>query len=251
MYRLIDPRPQPNSREPPPRRVFVAEAVAAADGLARIDGLGEADYEIVAWHPRFGRGETMLPVGRDRVTIHLLSPGMARGRVLAGGKPLANVDVVSVPDPSAYAGAVDPLDVKGGDGRTGADGRFSVTLAPGGGGELRIGGGRYAVRRVPLPRTPMPLVEIGDIELAGAITVSIALDSESACDLRAAGPIGRTGLQIVSGTPTGPGLFALAVPEAGAWEVVLACGSGEQALAPSVVTIDAGDEGRQIAVRIR
>ena len=175
-FRLIDPAQPRDSREPPPRRVFVAETVADTDGVARIDGLGDADYEVVAWHPRLGRASMLLPAGTARVTVRLQSPGTARGRVLAGGKPVAGVDVISVPDPAAYGAAQDPIDLKGGDARTALDGRFSLSLPSGGGGELRIGGGAYAVTRVALPRAPLPLVDLGDIELARAVAVAVVLD---------------------------------------------------------------------------
>jgi hypothetical protein len=250
LYRLIDAPPR-DSRDPPPRRVFVAEAVADADGKAKLEGLGEADYEVVAWHPQLGRASTMLPAGRDTVTIRLQSPGVVRGRVLAGGHPAAGIEVVSVPDTAAYAAAVDPLDLKGGDARTGSDGRFTVSVSPGGGGELRFGGGAHAVTRVPLPRTPLPIVELGDIELTPAVALTVALDQDSPCDLHAAGPIGRAGLQIVKGTRTGPGLFAITMPEEGAWEFVLVCGRVEQALSPSIVSVSARDAGRQIRLLVR
>lgn len=250
-FRLIDP-PQPrDSRDAPPRRVFVAETVADAEGTARVDGLGDADYELVAWHPRLGRASLLLPAGSARVTIHLQSPGIARGRVLAGGKPAAGVDVISVPDPAAYGAAQDPLDLKGGDARTAADGRFSLSLAPGGGGELRIGGAGYAVSRVPLPRASLPIVDLGDIELARTVAVTVALDRDSSCELRATGPIGRAGLQIVRGTRTGPGLFAMALPEEGGWEFVLVCDRGELSLTPSVVQVSARDGQQQIRLSIR
>lgn len=239
IFRVIDPAPPVRgAREsPPPRRVFAAEATADADGRVHVDGLGDAAYEAVAWHERFGRGSTLLSAGAGRVTIHLVSPGIARGRVLAGGKPAAGVDVLAVPDPAAFAAAEDPIDLKGGDARTGADGRFAVTLATGGGGELRVGGGTYAIKRVPLPRAPLPLVELGDIELGRSFTLSIALDQDPGCDVRATGPIGRAGLRIVTATRTGPGLFTLALPEEGSWEFGLLCGRTERALSPSVVSV--------------
>jgi len=240
IFRLIDPAPAPAARggkDPPPRRVFTAEAIADADGRVQVDSLGDAVYEIVAWHERFGRGSMLLPAGAGRVTIHLTSPGIARGRVLAGGTPAAGVVIIAVPDPAAFAAAEDPIDLKGGDARTDADGRFAVTLASGGGGELRVGGGTYAIRRVPLPRAPLPFVDLGDIELGRGRTMSIVLDQDPGCDVRAAGPIGRSGLQIVVATRTAPGVFTIALPEEGSWEFGLVCRSGERALAPAVVQV--------------
>jgi hypothetical protein len=240
-FRLIDPvPPAPIAGRPPPRRVLAAEGVAEADGTIRLDGLGNADYEIMAWHPQFGRSAIRLERSADRATIRLQPPGVARGRVLVSGKPVARVDVVSVPDPSAYATTQDSIDLKGGDTQTGVDGRFTVGLASGGGGELRVGGGAYAVTRVPLPRTPLPLVDLGDIELARGLTVAVTVDRDlPGCDLRAAGPIGRSGLQIVTATRAGPGLFSLTLPEEGSWEVSMLCGRDERALSPPIAHITA------------
>ncbi len=237
-FRLIDPLPPtPAPGQPPPRRVLAVEGVASAEGTVVLDGLGDGDYEIVAWHAQLGRSAVRLDRAADRVAIRLQPPGIARGRVLSAGKPAAGVDVISVPDPAAYAVAEDPIDLKGGDTRTGSDGRFAVALASAGGGELRVGGGSYAVTRVPLPRGPLPVVDLGDIELARGVTMSVTLDQDPGCDLRAAGPIGRSGLQIVTATRTGPGLFSIALPEEGSWEVGLLCGRDERALTPAIVRV--------------
>jgi len=252
VFRVIDPVPAAASaaaREPPPRRVFASEALADGDGSVRLEGLGDGVYEIVAWHARFGRGSLLLPVGRDRVTITVTSPGIARGRVLAGGTPAAGVDVTVVPDPYAAALAEDLVDLKGGDARTGLDGRFAVTLAVGGGGEVRVGGGTHPVRRVPLPAARVPIVELGDIELGHGVSVSIALDEDPGCDVRAAGPIGRAGLRIVTATRTGPGLFSMTLPEEGTWEFGLLCGRDERALLPSVVRVTGQSSSLAFAVR--
>jgi hypothetical protein len=251
VFRVIEPRPADATApdRPPPRRVFTAEAIADGDGRVTIDGIGEAAYEIVAWHSTLGRGSVPLSAGAHRVTIRLQSPGTARGRVLAGGKPAAGVDVIAVPDPSAYMTAEDPTELKGGDARTGLDGRFAVSLATGGGGELRVGGGTHAIRRVPLPRAPLPLIELGDIELGRSLVLSVALDRDPGCDLRATGPIGRAGLRIVTATRTGPGLFTLTLPEEGSWEFGLLCGGDERALAPPVVRVS--DHTRSVTFAVR
>ena len=237
VFRVIDPPSSPGSREPPPRRVFTSEMTADADGRLWIDGLGATPYEIVAWHPRLGRGSAMLPPAADRITVHLRSPPVARGRVLAGGAPVPGVDVIAVPDPWAFAAAEDPIDQTGGAARTGSDGRFAITVAPGGGGELRVGGGAYPVRRVPLPRAPLPLLDLGDIELGRALTFSIVLDQDPGCDVRAAGPVGRAGLRIVTARRTAPGVFAIELPEEGSWEFGLLCGKDGRDLAPGVVSV--------------
>jgi hypothetical protein len=252
VFRLIDRTPAVlPPGQPPPRRVLTREQTTTADGTLVLEGLGDADYELVAWHPRFGRASVRLMPGPVPVTIRLQPTGVARGRVLSGGQPAAGVDVLSAPDPEAYSTAADPIDLKGGDARTGADGRFAVALAPLAGGELRIGGGRYPTVRVTLPRLALPLVELGDIELGRAIALSIVLDQDPGCDLRVTGPIGKTGLRMIAATRTGPGLFSITLPEEGSWEFVLSCGRVERAVAPAVVTFSAHDGPRDVHLIVR
>jgi hypothetical protein len=253
VFRLIDPVPGRDAARdrPPPRRVFAAEAIADEEGRVRVDGIGDAVYEIVAWHPVFGRRSLQLSVDAGPVTLRLQSPGMAHGRVLVRGRPASGVDIIAVPDPSAFKTTEDPIDLKGGDARTGADGRFVVALAAGGGGELRVGGGTQAVRRIPLPRAPLPLVELGDIELGAPIAVSVAIDQDLDCDLRATGPIGRSGLQIVAASRAGPGLYRLTLPEEGAWELGAVCGGDERPVTPPVVRITAGDRPQEVKAVIK
>jgi hypothetical protein len=85
VFRLLAPpdRTPASGTEPPPR-VFVAEAIADREGRFAIDGLGGADYEIVAWHPQ--RGRALVTLGaRTRVEIRLESAGTIRGRALSAG----------------------------------------------------------------------------------------------------------------------------------------------------------------------
>ena len=168
LFRLIDPADASLARtgvREKPRRVLTAEAIADARGAFHIDGAGEAEYEVVAWHPQLGRASLVLPRQPGVLTIRLESPGTVRGRVIVAGKPRPGVDVISLPAPEAYKEIEDFVDLKGGDARTGADGRFAVMAAAGGGGELRVGGGPLPIRRIPLPRVPAPLLDLGDIEL--------------------------------------------------------------------------------------
>jgi hypothetical protein len=250
LFRLIDP-PSARTDEHQPRRVFAAETIADASGEFRFDVLGDARYEIVAWHSQLGRGMAAVAPDDTSVTVRLESAGQVRGRVVAGGKPLAGVDVISLPDPRMYAQAADLTDVKGGDGRSGSDGRFTVSLAPGGGGEVRIGGAGYPIRRFPLPRTPVPVVDLGDIDLGASILVTVVLDRDPGCDIRATGPVGRSGLQVIGGTRGGPGLFTIAFPEEGMWEVHLLCGRDEHALVPSFVSITQANAGKEVRMAIR
>jgi hypothetical protein len=129
-FRLVDPTQLSAApREAQRRRVMASETIAGADGTFRIDGLGEADYEIVAWHPQFGRGSVVLRRGDPMLSVRLNASGIARGRVVAGGKPLAGIDVIAMPDPSAYMAAEDPIDLKGGDARTAAEENYESEAA--------------------------------------------------------------------------------------------------------------------------
>ena len=130
------------------------------------------------------------------------------------------------------------------------DGRF-VVFVPLAGGELRIGGGRFAVRRIPLPRPAPASLDLGDIDLGAPIAISVVLNDDSECVVRATGPVGRTGLQVVHGTRTAPGLHTLLIPEPGFWEFGLSCGERERALSPGVVEIGPGLAGKEVRFLVR
>lgn len=253
LFRLIDPPPASSSdaSRKKPRRVLVAETIADAAGAFHIDGAGDADYEVVAWHPQFGRAMSPLPRRPGGIIVRLESSGTVLGRVLALGKPAAGVDVISLPGPEAFMTAEDPVEVKGGDARTGQDGRFAVMLAAGGGGELRVGGGTHPIRRFPLPREPAPVLDLGDIDLGSPLTITIVLDQDSACDVRATGPVGQSGLQIVTATRTAPGLFRMVLPEPGLWAFGLLCGSDEHVLSPAVLQINPAQTGKEVRFSVR
>jgi hypothetical protein len=252
LFRLIDPpSPSNDSSREKPRRVFVAETIADAGGAFHIDGVGGADYEVVAWHPQLGRASSALPREPGVFIVRLESPGTVRGRVLTAGKPLAGIDVISLPGPEAFRSADDLVELKGGDTRTGEDGRFAVMLAAVGGGELRVGGGTFPIRRIPLPRVPAPLVDLGDIDLGSPLEITIVLDQDSGCDVRATGPIGQSGLQIVAAARTGPGLFRMVLPEPGLWAFGLFCGRDEHPLSPSTVRISPANAGKEVRFSVR
>jgi hypothetical protein len=249
-FRLIEPVVRDSARAPP-RRVLVAETIADDKGAFTIDVGSEGEYEIVAWHAQLGRASVPLTPGASDLLIHLRTSGLARGRVLVRGQPARGVDVVSVPDATAFTAAQDITDVKGGDTRTGPDGRFVVMVAAAGGGELRIGGGTFAVTRVPLPRPAVPALDLGDIELGGAIELTIVVDRETGCDARAAGPVGRTGLHLVTARRLEGGTFRFGLPEAGLWEFTLICGGVERALSPAAVQIGPAQMDRELRFTVR
>lgn len=252
LFRLIDPPSSALSRkEKPPRRVLVAETTTDASGRFHIEGTGEAVYELVAWHSLLGRASLVLTHPPDEVIVRLQSPGTVRGRVLLAGKPLAGVEVTSVPAPDVYRDAEDLIDLKGGDARTRSDGRFAVMAASNGGGELRLGGGALPVKRIPLPKAPAPLLDLGDIELGLPIDFTIVLDQDTPCGVRATGPVGQTGLQIVLANRIAPGLFRLALPEAGMWAFGIVCGREGYALNPATLRITAAHAGTEVRFALR
>jgi hypothetical protein len=252
LFRLVDPlSPSFGQVREKPRRVVAAETIADAGGAFHLDGVGDAEYEVVAWHPLFGRATSTLPPRSGMLTIRLESPGTVRGRIVQAGKPVAGVDVVSLPGPEAVRTSDDLIDLKGGDTRTGDDGRFAVMLAASGGGELRVGGGIHAIRRIPLPRAPAPLLDLGDIDLGPPLAITIVLDQETPCDVRATGPIGRSGLQIVMAAAAGPGLFRIVLPEPGLWAFGLLCGREPRPLSPPTMHMNAAHAGKEVRFSVR
>jgi hypothetical protein len=251
LFRLIDHPFSSTAWSEKPRRVLVTETIADAGGAFHIDGLGGADYEVVAWHPQLGRASSPAPRKTGVFSIRLESPGIVRGRVLSAGKPVGGVDVISFPEAQAFRNAGDLVELKGGDMRTGADGRFAVMLASGGGGELRVGGAAFPIKRIPLPRVPGPLLDLGDIDLGSPLEITIVLDQDTSCGVRATGPIGQSGLQIATATRTATGLFRLIVPEPGLWAFELLCGRDERVLSPTMVQISPAHAGKEMRFSVR
>ena len=249
MFRIIDPPPPPGLSSPP-RRVFAAETTADENGEFSFEGRGEAAYEIVAWHPQFGRASVLLDDSRDRVDIKLEAPGLVRGRVVSRRRPLAGVAVVSVPDAESVTQVRDVTEIKGGDAKTGQDGRFAVALSAAGGGELRIGGGGYAVRRVPLPRSLTSAIDIGDVELEDPLELFVTIDGDPGCTLQMIGPVGKMGLQVVEGVRDPRG-YRVGVPEPGLWQFGLSCAAGRRLLQPDSIQITRAMAGTTVQFTVR
>ena len=245
---MIDP--PGTDRRVQPRRVLVGETLAKEYGTFEISGLGEADYELVAFHAQLGKAAVAIAPAQTEAILQLASAGVIRGRVVRGGRPVAGVDVVSVPDAAVFNAARDMTDAKGGDARTGADGRFQVAASAAGGGELRIGGGQYAVTRIALPRPVPPITDVGDIDLAPALEYTLVFDRDPGCPVQAVGPVGKVGLQMVAAVSAPDGSQKLRLPETGDWQFVLVCGNERRALVPNTIKIDAKEVGKELRFRV-
>ncbi len=117
-----------------------------------------------------------------------------------------------------------------------------------------MGGGQAPIRRVPLPRVALPLLDLGDIELGAPLDITIVLDQDPAamgCDVRAAGPVGQSGLQIVGAARTAPALYKMIVPEPGVWVFQLLCGKEGRPLVPPTMQISAGIAGKEVRFSVR
>jgi hypothetical protein len=240
LFRLIDPPETIESTargEPRARRVGAGQVITASDGVFAFERLPEGDFDVVVWHGQLGRASRLVRRDAADLVVRLAPRAVVRGRVLVRGAPAADVPIVSVPDVSSVSASDDLTELKGGDGRTGPDGRFVVALADKGGGELRVGGNGAGVRRVRLPLGPAAGLDVGDLELPGPLAVTFVLDQDPGCGLVAVGPVGKTGLQVVSGRRTHPGIFVVLLPEEGSWRLTLSCGQLERTVVPALLTL--------------
>ncbi len=234
----------------PPLRITVAETHADSEGAFHFDDLSIEPYEVVAMHPVFGRGvRRVTPDGRD-IDIALRSAAQAVGRVLKDGLPAAAVRVVVVPDLAQFAAAGDITELRGGETQTGEDGRFAVTLASRGSGELRIGDEGAGVKRLSLgvAERQAGLIDVGDIELNGGATVTLVFEAAGSCEILLSGPAGRTGLSVVRSARIGPAMFQAVVPEPGRWHAVAVCGTKERAVLPA--WLDLSPSAHDVTIRL-
>ena len=254
LYRFAHRRPnepgEPNDQKQPQKRITVAEMRADGDGAFRFDDLARERYEIVAMHPTLGRGEARLEPDGQEVDVALRRPARAVGRVVRDGVPAAGVRVVVVPALAQFAVSGDVTELRGGETETDPDGRFTISLAPRGSGELRVGDERTGVRRVPLgPAESLPeVVQIGTIELNALPPLTLVFEAAGTCDLLMTGPDARTGMSVVRASRLGPAMFQAALPEPGRWHVVAVCGRRERAVMPA--TIDVRPGGPDVTIRL-
>ena len=248
LYRFA--RPDRDRERRPPLRITVAETHADSEGAFHFDDLSIEPYEVVAMHPVFGRGvRRVTPYGRE-IDIALRSAAQAVGRVLKDGIPAAAVRVVVVPDLAQFAAAGDITELRGGETQTGEDGRFAVTLASRGSGELRIGDEGAGVRRLSLGAAEKQagLIDVGDVELNGGASVTFVFEAAGSCEILLSGPAGRTGLSVVRSARIGPAMLQAMVPEPGRWHAVAVCGTKERAVLPA--WLDVSPSAHDVTIRL-
>ena len=215
----------------------VGELESGADGAFTLRGLGAGRYELLALHPRSGRGSiTFEPGGRPLLLC--LDPGRrVAGRVLRDGVPLPAVWVDIPASHEGYVAAVDPMDVLAPATTTGADGRFRIALPPRGATELRFDY-QGEVTRLALPSVADgEEVDLGDIVLRRSIGVRVTYVGDERCALVAAGPLGHTGMALAEAQIVAPGTRLLTLPESGRWLLELRCPRGAARPEPAVLDV--------------
>jgi hypothetical protein len=240
LWRVLPSPAVTGDGEPPPRRVFVAEATSDGDGRFAFTGLAEEAHEIVALHPVRGRGETRVAAGERDVHVRVKRPSVAIGQVVRHGLAVGGVPVTVVPDLQEAAKSQDLTLIIGGQGRTGSDGRFLVAIPEMGRSQVRIGDAG-AIRRFALGPSDQlpPVVDLGIVELeAAAITVRLVLESSDGCDVRLSGPLGSSGMSLVGSQRIGPAMFEAAVPEPGQWLVSATCAHGDRFVQPASIDVE-------------
>ncbi len=236
---VFAPRAAGAAADRAPRWERLASHVAGGNGVVLLK-LPRGRYELRAYHAQLGTAAVVEEWKSGGLTIALRAARRVSGRIVQNGNPVTGVVVRAVPALEAVVGAADTLDLLVPPASTGADGRFLIAV-PARIAELRIGDDAGPVRRVPLPPgTTGEVLELGDIALSASIGVAVSVQLPGACELVAAGPLGRTGLAVLRATRTGPTEWRLPVPEPGVWLVSGACAAaGEVALLPSTIEVPA------------
>ncbi len=215
----------------------VAELVSGGEGEFTLSGLGSGRFELLALHPRLGRGTLAFEPGPQPLLLRLEPGRRVAGRVLRSGVPRAGVAVDVPASHEGYVAAADPMDVLAPAGVTGADGRFLVALPQRGGTELRLDDGGV-VTRVPLPPLAAgQLADLGDVVLRGPVDVRVTYVGDERCALVASGPLGHTGMTLAEAQIVGPGTRLLTLPESGRWLLELRCPRGAARPEPAVLDV--------------
>ncbi len=235
-----------------PKRRRLAEVRSDQTGYFTVSGLARQPYEFLVLDSSWGRARLIHTPDASNVTIRLRRISRISGRVVRKGLPIAGLPVRLRPDLRTFAEAAEPLDYLALEAVTGSDGRFVLALPPAGSSELQLGNDAsgYARRRVPETREMLHDIELGDVELGRATPVVATLLTNEPCDLLAAGPMGSSGITMVSADRQLDGTFSLMVPEAGRWLVTARCGGRELLLEPAFIDVplDSAEMSVQFAV---
>jgi hypothetical protein len=230
---VADDRGQPRTI-----RQTTRDLVTDAEGWFEIRGLGDGTFELLAVHGQYGRARVQFTPDDAPLVVHLVTPARVVGRIVTQGVPAPGARISVALDVSASLTSGDPFETVVPEVTGGPDGRFELAL-PRGAVEIRATIGNQTVRR-PLPvHADGMRVDLGDIDVASGITVTVAYTGDEACNLAAAGPFGRSGLSVVNATVLGVGARQFVLPEPGTWVLTATCGSHELPVEPRSLDIPA------------
>lgn len=246
---FVDPRRDAKDPVPLLRR---GRTTTHADGSFTFDGLAPGRYEIVAAHPSFGRGSARIERLGDSVTVKLVPPARAIGRVLQRGSAAVGVRIRFMPDTAAWVTSTDPALHIAVEASTGTDGRFVLMLPPEPIGSIQIIAPDGAAMRLALAgRKAAGDIMFGDVVLPERRRLTVLLLDASTCDVIAVGPIGVLGLAIVHATTNGSGAYWFELPEPGRWSLNADCAGKSYSLDPAIVVVPSDGPEQTINARLR
>ena len=221
-------------------RRWVSAVETDSDGRFRVDGLHRRWYEALALNPRHGRATVRFRPGRPDLVIQLSPVPRATGRVWQRGVPVAGALVDLAPDLATFARRADPFDAVSPGTVTGTDGRFDVSLPPGGASDVRITFDDAILRRAIPQGLKGRVIDLGDLELPAPIVVDVEYHGPEYCTLIGVGPIGRSRVSLAEATVSGPGRRRLRLPEGGRWATAARCGTRDRHVRPASIDVPVG-----------
>jgi hypothetical protein len=232
--------------KPSPDRAFeslpmVRRRQTRSDGSGSFtfERLAPGIYLIVVTDSMFGRATARVESLADPLTIQLIPPRRATGRVLRGMLPVPSARVRFLPDRDAFVGSADPRDLVAEETPTDADGRFSAALPSQLAGTLQVIAPDGASARLPLRSASQSGdIAVGDITLSEQRRLAVRLLDPASCTLSAVGPLGAIGLTVVHATESGA-VHWFEIPEPGDWALDAACEGQDYAVQPMIVSVPA------------
>lgn len=217
--------------------IRVGTARSDADGAFAFESLTPGSYLVLGTHATLGRATVQVTSLAQPLTIRLVAPRHAIGRVLRHELPVPGARVRFVPNPEAFIASSDSRDLIAEEATTGNDGRFSLALPPETNGLVQVIAPDGASARVALAQDRSGRdASIGDIALPDPHTLTVRLLDVAACRLSAVGPIGALGLTTVAATQSGA-IYWFEIPEAGEWVLTAKCDDKEYGVRPMIVTV--------------